>query len=177
MQLFYCPSVRAQTLGADSHRNCDCQLSLRSSQKPISVHPLLSLPSTTQLLTQVLTALVFIDVNIDFFDSKDSSRQRCLVRVSLGGGTQQLHQQQRVPHHPLHWLDEEGAQVNVVCAAPGKLGQRRCTRLQSSSATPILPSQISASQTQNTNAAKSTILLKSSHCHIQAHCTPECLVL
>lgn len=91
-------------------------------------------PSFTQLLTQVLPTLVLVDVDVDFFDCKESSCERSLVRVRLRGGTQQLHQQQRVPHHPLHWLDEEGAQVNVVCAAPGKLGQRRCNRFQSSSA-------------------------------------------
>ena len=126
------------------------QASGADRRQPQHTHSRLSLPSTTQLLTQVLPALVFVDVDVDFFDCKDSSCERCLVRVSLGGGIQQLHQQQWVPHHSLHWLDEEGAQVNVVRAAPGKLGQRRCTRFQSSSAMQILPPQTNPNQTQNT---------------------------
>ena len=62
---------------------------------------------TPQLLTEVLSTLVLIDVDIDFFDCKNSSCEWCLVRVRFRGGTQQLHQQQGVPHHPLYWLDEE----------------------------------------------------------------------
>lgn len=62
---------------------------------------------TPQLLTKVLPALVLIDVDINFFDCKNSSCEWCLVRVRFRGGTQQFHQQQGVPHHSLYWLDEE----------------------------------------------------------------------
>lgn len=150
---------------------------MASRHQPQHTHSHLSVPSTAQLLTQVLPALVLVDVDVDFFDCQDSSCEWCLIRVTLRGGTQQLHQQQRVPHHPLHWLDEEGAQVNVVRATPGKSGQRRCMRCQSSSATHILPPKTSANQIQNSNASKLTVLPKSSHPNVQIHCIPELLVL
>jgi len=44
--------------------------------------------------------------------------------VALGRGPQQLGQQQGVAHHPLHRLDEEGAQVDVVGLPPGSGGER-----------------------------------------------------
>lgn len=40
--------------------------------------------------------------------------------VALRCGPQQLHEQQRVTHDPLHRLDQERAQIDVVCFTPEK---------------------------------------------------------
>lgn len=71
------------------------------------------------ILTQVLPPLVLVDVDVDFLDSLQSLSELGPVVVALGRGPQQLHEQQRVAHDPLHRLDEERAQVDVVCFAPG----------------------------------------------------------
>lgn len=42
-----------------------------------------------------------------------------MIRMRLRSSAQELHQQQWVAHHTLYWLDQEGAQVNVVGATPG----------------------------------------------------------
>lgn len=72
------------------------------------------------VFTQVLPALVFVDVYVDLLDGLQSLSQLGLVVVALRRGPQQLHQQQRVTHHPLHRLDKERAEVDVICFTPGK---------------------------------------------------------
>lgn len=55
--------------------------------------------------TEILPAFVLVDVHIDLFDGLQGLSQLGPVRVVLWHGPQQLHQQQRVTHHPLHRLD------------------------------------------------------------------------
>lgn len=55
--------------------------------------------------TEVLPALELVDVYVDLFDGQQSFSQLGPVVVALRRGPQQLHQQQRVTHHPLHRLD------------------------------------------------------------------------
>lgn len=69
--------------------------------------------------TQIFPALVLVDVDVDLLDGQQRLRQLGPVVVVLRRGSQQLHQQQRVAHHSLHRLDEEGAQVDVVGLPPG----------------------------------------------------------
>lgn len=68
--------------------------------------------------TEVFPAFVLIDVDVDLLDSLQGLRQLGPVVVALWRGSQQLHQQQRVAHHPLNGLNEERAQVDVVCFPP-----------------------------------------------------------
>lgn len=68
--------------------------------------------------TEVFPAFVLVDVDVDLFDSLHGLRQLGPVVVALWRGSQQLHQQQRVAHHPLNGLNEERAQVDVVCFPP-----------------------------------------------------------
>lgn len=44
--------------------------------------------------------------------------------MGLWGGIQQLHQQQWVTHYSLYGLDEEGAQVDIIGAAPAKASRK-----------------------------------------------------
>lgn len=65
-------------------------------------------PRSIQLygsFTKILPAFVLVDVDVDLFDGLQSLSQLGPVRVVLWHGPQQLHQQQRVTHHPLHRLD------------------------------------------------------------------------
>lgn len=55
--------------------------------------------------TKVLSSLVLVDVYVDFFDGLQSLGQLGPVRVVLWCGTQKLHQQKWVAHHPLNRLD------------------------------------------------------------------------
>jgi len=57
------------------------------------------------LFTKVLPALVLVDVYVDLFDGQQSLSELEPVGVALRCGPQQLRQQQRVSHHPLHRLD------------------------------------------------------------------------
>lgn len=102
--------------------------------------------------TQIFPALVLVDVDVDLLDGQQRLRQLGPVVVVLRRGSQQLHQQQRVAHHSLHRLDEEGAQVDVVGLPPGsnpagntdrrfrqagkKLGARKNEKLR-----PLIPPQ------------------------------------
>lgn len=70
------------------------------------------------LLTEVFPAFVLVDVDVDLLDGLQGLRQLEPVVVALWRGSQQLHQQQRVAHHPLNGLNEERAQVDVVCFTP-----------------------------------------------------------
>lgn len=70
--------------------------------------------------TEIFPAFVLVDVDVDLLDGQQRLRQLGPVVVVLRRGSQQLHQQQRVAHHSLHWLDEEGAQVDVVGFPPGR---------------------------------------------------------
>lgn len=70
--------------------------------------------------TQIFPALVLVDVDVDLLDGLQRLRQLEPVVVVLRRGSQQLHQQQRVAHHPLHRLDQERAQVDVVGLPPGR---------------------------------------------------------
>lgn len=57
------------------------------------------------LFTKVFSALVLVDVYVDLFDGLQSLGQLGPVGVDLRGGSQELHQQKRVTHHPLDRLD------------------------------------------------------------------------
>lgn len=70
--------------------------------------------------TQIFPAFVLIDVDVDLLDGLQRLRQLGPVVVVLRRGSEQLHQQQRVAHHSLYRLDEERAQVDVVCLSPGR---------------------------------------------------------
>lgn len=71
--------------------------------------------------TEVLPALVLVDVYIYLLDGLQSLSQLGPVMVALWRGPQQLHQQQWVTHHSLHWLDQERAKVDVICFPPEKV--------------------------------------------------------
>lgn len=58
-----------------------------------------------RIFTKVFPSLVLIDVHVDLFDGLQGLGQLGVVVVALWRCAQQLHQQQRVTHHPLHWLD------------------------------------------------------------------------
>lgn len=70
--------------------------------------------------TQIFPALVLVDVDVDLLDGQQRLRQFGSVVVALRRGSEQLHQQQWVAHDSLHGLDEERAQVDVVCLSPGR---------------------------------------------------------
>lgn len=72
------------------------------------------------MFTQILPALVLVDVDVDLLDGLHSLGQLVPVRVILRRGALQLRQQQRVTHHPLHRLDQERAQVDVISFTPAK---------------------------------------------------------
>lgn len=78
----------------------------------------------SDILTEIFPALVLIDVHVDLLDSLQSLSQVGPVVVALRRGPQQLHQQQRVTHHPLHRLDQERAEVDVVCFPPERATER-----------------------------------------------------
>lgn len=59
----------------------------------------------SEILTEIFPALVLVDVHVDLLDGLQSLSQVEPVVVALWRGPQQLHQQQRVTHHPLHRLD------------------------------------------------------------------------
>lgn len=71
-------------------------------------------------LTEIFPAFVLIDVDVDLLDGLQRLRQFQSVVVVLWRGSEQLHQQQRVAHDSLHRLDEERAQIDVVCLSPGR---------------------------------------------------------
>ena len=79
----------------------------------------------TVIFTKVLPALVLVDVHVDLLDGQQGLSQLGPVGVALRRGPQQLHQQQRVTHHPLHRLDEEGAEVDVISFTPEEKSQRQ----------------------------------------------------
>lgn len=83
--------------------------------------------SDTFFFTKVLPAFVLVDVHVDLLDSLQGLGQLRPVMVALRRGPQQLHQQQRVTHHPLHWLDKERAQVDVVRLTPER-DDRKCDK-------------------------------------------------
>lgn len=70
--------------------------------------------------TKVFPSLVLIDVYIDLLDGLQSLSQLETVVVALRRGPQQLNQQERVTHHTLHRLDQERAEVDVICFTPEK---------------------------------------------------------
>lgn len=55
--------------------------------------------------TKVFSAFVLVDVYVDLFDGLQSLGQLGVVGVALRCGSQKLHQQKRVTHHPLNRLD------------------------------------------------------------------------
>lgn len=66
---------------------------------------------------------MLVDVCVDLLGGLHSLSQLGPVMVALWCGPQQLRQQQRVPHHPLHGLNQEGAEVDVICFTPGRQTQ------------------------------------------------------
>lgn len=75
--------------------------------------------------TKILSAFVLVDVHVDLLDGLHGLSQLGSIGVALRRGAQQLRQQQRVAHHPLHRLDQEGAEVDVISFTPTKQPKKR----------------------------------------------------
>ena len=71
-----------------------------------------------KVFTEILPALVLIDVHVDLLDSLHGLSKLGPVMVALWCRPQQLRQQQWVTHHSLHRLNQERAKVDVVCFTP-----------------------------------------------------------